>query len=557
MQSDEVYDQSRSMVNQLQNRLRGRADPSYAEWYRHNVKPTAPVRGVRMQDLRHLVMAWHHDWQVQQQPPISSNMQVEVTFLLFHAEHVDDRLAAMVFLDEVLIPNFVVTPDLLPRLSTLFPPALISDFKACDHFAAKVLQPLLIRYGSQVSDHLRTWFTAESVWQARAALSALTPLASDAIHDELLFAGCKIVLERQEEEAKSIVGSALRALGKVRPELVESFLSDSHNLVHTNAACLNKATQFLEGRRQTHFREQRRLLLAWNSQMLAAPMTCTLPPPPPPPTPQTAQPAQPAQPAQTPTSTTNAYHHHIPVSSESANTPQRSSIPSTSIFNPLPRFSNDISGMSLPHISRDTTVGSLLHLPSGTVSSFAGSGIMSRDVIDNTQSAAATTSGLTYTMRNEEVLSFGPNTSSANIQRAICTSAIPIHEVGGSYSGGGISSTFLPVTSTMEPQAQPVGTLGATAGKNRMRSSLTGVAHGRITRSDSGEVRRRCRGPRPRSESCTPSSVLGRSGTSTAENDSNAGLSGGGIEGSEEDCDEEREGGSANEQEGGGFDEGR
>lgn len=269
MQASSSHFQSHDIVQQLQARLAQRADPNYAEWYRHNVKPTAPVRGVRMQDLRHLVMAWHQDWQ-RQQANAPASLQLEVTFQLFNADHVDDRLAAMVFLDEVLIPSKVVTPELLPRLATLFPPRLISDFKACDHFAAKVLQPLLIRYGSQVSEQLRDWFSADSVWQARAAVSALTPLASDAIHDDLLFLGCTIVLARPEEEAKSIVGSALRALGKVRPELVESFLTNKTNLINTNAACLNKATQFLEGRRQVYFREQRRLLLALNSQIGAS-----------------------------------------------------------------------------------------------------------------------------------------------------------------------------------------------------------------------------------------------------------------------------------------------
>lgn len=282
MQTDQIYRYPHLIVELLQQRLAERADPTYAEWYRHNVKPTAPVRGVRMQDLRHLVMAWHQEWQQQNQSSTQISIQLDVTFLLFHAEYVDDRLAAMVFIDEVLIPAQLVTPDLLERLSTLFPPGLISDFKACDHFAAKVLQPLLIRYGSQVSDQLLHWFSATSVWQARAALSALTPLASDAIYDDLLVMGCGIVLSRSEEEAKSIVGSALRALGKVRPELVEAFLSDSKNLLNTNAACLNKATSFLEAGRAQHFREQRRMLIAWSSQMgsshSAIPCTSETPP---------------------------------------------------------------------------------------------------------------------------------------------------------------------------------------------------------------------------------------------------------------------------------------
>lgn len=265
MQTDNLYSHYGSIVSVLQRRLAQRADPAYAEWYRHNVKPTAPVRGVRMQDLRHLVMAWYEEWHKDHQL-VANTDKIEVTFLLLQAKYVDDRLAAMVFIDEILISAGVITPDHLDRFATLFPPGLISDFKACDHFAAKVLQPLLIRFRSAVSEKLSHWFRAQSVWQARAALSALTPFASDAIHDELLLLGCAIVLARPEEEAKSIVGSALRALGRVHPELVENFLHAEQNLLNTNAASLNKATSFLGTGRAQYFRDQKRMLTTMSSQ---------------------------------------------------------------------------------------------------------------------------------------------------------------------------------------------------------------------------------------------------------------------------------------------------
>lgn len=269
MQTGNLYSHPNLIVGMLQRLLAERADPAYAEWYRHNVKPTAPVRGVRMQDLRHLVMAWHEKWQIAQ-PTVTNAEKVEVTFLLLHADFVDDRLAAMVFIDEILIGAGAITPIHLDRFATLFPPGYISDFKACDHFAAKVLQRLLIQFRSDVSEKLSDWFRAQSVWQARAALSALTPFASDAIHDELLLSGCSIVLARPEEEAKSIVGSALRALGRIHPELVENFLNTEPNLVNTNAACLNKATSFLGPGRAQHFREQKRMLTTMTSQQSLA-----------------------------------------------------------------------------------------------------------------------------------------------------------------------------------------------------------------------------------------------------------------------------------------------
>lgn len=486
---------SHSIVTSLQRKLAERADETYADWYRHNVKPTAPVRGVRMQDLRHLVMAWYQEWkqqydqhsrlhgygqqqfqhhrheirpedlqwkqqhqphfqegkqetlpqshiqlqpsaqaaQLHSTPPIY--LQLEVTFLLFHSQFVDDRLAAMVFLDEVLIPNRIATPELLPRLATLFPPGLISDFKACDHFAAKVLQPLLIRYGSQVSEHLRNWFSSDSVWQARAALSALTPLASDAIYDELLFSGCAIVLSRSEEEAKSIVGSALRALGKVRPELVERFLSERSNLINTNAHCLNKATQVLDSHRQAYFREQRRLLLTWNAQ-LAAPSNINV----------------------------------MPSSGPTVSPPTQAQLP----YAALPNI-----GLSQSRISQ------------GDIQSQASA----EPVLQHGRSKNIETRDQAASTRQMGTISTSDRTGTPDLRPTAMFTDVnsPYRTRNESVSTG----LILPPLHTIEPP------IFSGTGDDR-NSFLTGVARGRITRAESG-LRRRFRRSRSQSTSSTPS----------------------------------------------------
>lgn len=79
------------------------------------------------------------------------------------------------------------------------------------------------------------------MWQARAALAALSTLASDGTHDELILSGCIILARRSEEEAKSIVGTALKALSKNRPERVSAFLQRDDVLALLDAPSLAKA----------------------------------------------------------------------------------------------------------------------------------------------------------------------------------------------------------------------------------------------------------------------------------------------------------------------------
>lgn len=389
----------------------------------------------------------------------------------------DDRLAAMVFLDEVLIPAHLVTPDLLPRLSSLFPPGLISDFKACDHFAAKVLQPLLIRYGVQVSNQLRYWFRADSVWQARSALSALTPLASDAIYDDLLYDGCSIVLGRPEEEAKSIVGSALRAWGKVRPELVENFLEDHHNLMNTNAACLNKATSFLESGRAQYFREQRRMLLAWNAQLGGSSHQ---------PHPHTPHP-QPGQSSTCPI--------EPPASSPSA---LEELIGGTM---PIAQIASESSGGSRSGGTGNIETGSGSgHAPALTPSSYflrSGSGFgerIERGAVegDLRHGGYASSQGVSTRAVQRDVS--GPH--------ILPFSGIDVGTVGASV-GSTVGSTVIATAGISAGTGSMAGGIDAGqsggAGHDEVARTM-GVSYGRITRRDSG-ARRRLRRQRPRSVS--------------------------------------------------------
>lgn len=261
MEPDDDYFLPESIIARLQNALEARARSEHREWtvsfYRLE---DTPVRGVRMQEIRFVVHNWHRTWEVEAQiiPPETERI---IALQLLQQPHLDDKLAAMLFIDEILIPRQRLLPSHLSQFEAIFAAGCINNRKVGDMFAKKVLAPLLDRAPTQVSAILRDrWMVAPQLWQARAALAALTPLASDAVHQETLMAGSEVLLRREETEAKSVAGSALRAVGKWRADIVLEFLNDDENLVLFDAPALNRALHYLENDDATTLRNRRRAL---------------------------------------------------------------------------------------------------------------------------------------------------------------------------------------------------------------------------------------------------------------------------------------------------------
>lgn len=152
-------------------------------------------------------------------------------------------------------------PSHLPLFEPIFAADHINNRKVGDEFASKVLTPMMERAPTQVSAALRDrWITAPQLWQARAALMALTPLAQNEMHREAILAGSEVLVERRETEAKSVAGSALRELSKYQPETVQEFLNDDENLILFDAGSLAKATDCFEETEARRLRNRRRAL---------------------------------------------------------------------------------------------------------------------------------------------------------------------------------------------------------------------------------------------------------------------------------------------------------
>lgn len=260
MMEDDNYFQPSRIIQRLQTILEHRVEGDYKIWFKGYLKNVTPVRGVRMLGIRHSVHRWHVEWEAEQQT-IPFELQLTVALQLFESEYLEDQLASILYLDEVLIQSDRVTPDTLQYFERLFQRHHITNFKISDYFSAKVLQPMIIRYKDQVPQLLQNWFDAPSVWQARAALAALIPFASDAIFEDILLAGCRKLVIRPEEDAKKVVGSALYALGKRSTDIVENFLAEDVHLACIGAAALTKAARGLANGRAKELRARRKILV--------------------------------------------------------------------------------------------------------------------------------------------------------------------------------------------------------------------------------------------------------------------------------------------------------
>lgn len=118
-----------------------------------------------------------------------------------------------------------------------------------DNFATKVLALVLERDPALAVARLcRVWIPATDVWQARAALVALSHVHPTDVPQDVVLYGCSVLIRRPEEAAKSAAGSALRALSKHNEAAVKAFLDQEETLFHFVAPALKKATTGIDDR---------------------------------------------------------------------------------------------------------------------------------------------------------------------------------------------------------------------------------------------------------------------------------------------------------------------
>ena len=250
----------RHLLKALQRSLAVRASAKTKAWWEAYLKGAVPFRGVKMADVRAALHAWRREEDVAQ--CLSRDEELALALLFFEEEHCEDKLAGILYLQEILIPEGTVRwrRD-LPRLARLFDDGHIADWNTCDWFCVKVLGPLAHREGERCARAIAGWRNAPGLWRRRAAGVAFVNLAKDGDQRfdgfvDLLLEVCDATVRSDERFAQTGTGWVLRELSAAEPSRVVGFVEE--RLHRFSAEGLRYATEKMPGDVRKRLRQARR-----------------------------------------------------------------------------------------------------------------------------------------------------------------------------------------------------------------------------------------------------------------------------------------------------------
>jgi 3-methyladenine DNA glycosylase AlkD len=235
------------LIDRLQLRLNARATAATREWWTKYLRGAASFRGVKMEDVRKAVHAWFKEERLEEH--LSVGQQKELALVLLEEDHTEDKLAGVLFLQEILLQEGALDwrSDLL-RFARLFDEGYIRDWNVCDWFCVKVLGPLVEQQGKACARAISEWREANSVWQRRASVVAFANLVSKGDRTfpgitEMVLDNCTHLLESQERFVQTGVGWVLRELSRSDQSRVVGFVEA--NLDRFSREGLKNATKYL------------------------------------------------------------------------------------------------------------------------------------------------------------------------------------------------------------------------------------------------------------------------------------------------------------------------
>ena len=235
------------LIEKLQLRLNARATAATREWWTKYLRGAASFRGVKMGDVRTAVHAWFEEERLGEH--LSVGQQKDLALMLLEEEYSEDKLAGILFLQEILFPAGALDwRSDLPRFARLFDEGYIRDWSTCDWFCVKVLGPLVEEKGETCARAISEWRGANSVWQRRASVVAFANLASKGDQNfpgftEMVLENCSHLLGSQERFAQTGVGWVLREFSRSDQDLIIGFVEA--NLDRFSREALKNATKYL------------------------------------------------------------------------------------------------------------------------------------------------------------------------------------------------------------------------------------------------------------------------------------------------------------------------
>jgi 3-methyladenine DNA glycosylase AlkD len=234
------------LIDRLQLRLNAHATAATREWWTKYLRGAASFRGVKMEDIRVAMHAWFEEEQLGEY--LSVGQQKDLALMLLEEVHTEDKLAGVLFLREILLPEGALDwRSELPRFARLFDEGYIRDWSVCDWLCVKLLGPLVEQQGESCARTISEWREADSLWQRRASVVAFANLARKGDQTfpgftVMVLDNCSHLLGSQERFAQTGVGWVLRELSHSDQGRVIGFVEA--NLDRFSREALKNATKY-------------------------------------------------------------------------------------------------------------------------------------------------------------------------------------------------------------------------------------------------------------------------------------------------------------------------
>jgi hypothetical protein len=90
------------VIDRFQLRLNAYATATTREWWTRYLRGAASFRGVKMGDVRTAVHAWYKEERLREH--LSVGQQKDLALMLLEEDYTEDKLAGVLFLQEILLP---------------------------------------------------------------------------------------------------------------------------------------------------------------------------------------------------------------------------------------------------------------------------------------------------------------------------------------------------------------------------------------------------------------------------------------------------------------------
>lgn len=240
------------LLRDLQGRIQDHSSDARRGWWHRYLRGSAVFRGTAMADVRAALHAWVGDHGLSASEP---DQQVNLALALLRETPTEDKLAGVLFFQEILLP--AGRPDfreLLPAFAALFEEHHLADWNAVDWFCVKVLGPLVERDGEPCARAVAAWREGATLWQRRASAVAFVNLVGrgevvPGLH-AMVLESCRTLVSDPERFSQTGAGWVLREMSRAAPERVEGFLLEHGPRM--SAEALKSATKKLPEATRTH-----------------------------------------------------------------------------------------------------------------------------------------------------------------------------------------------------------------------------------------------------------------------------------------------------------------